>query len=158
MIDIKKIVVPTDTSKTAMKALQYALEIGKLQNATIYMLHVVDDRFMGYMTLSDEPTEDYPSIQSKMKVHMEEELKEIIENNKGENVSFELKVVSGKPCDEIINYSEEVDADLIILGTHGLTGLQRMLIGSVAERVVRRASRPVLVVRPSDPGFIKKDK
>jgi nucleotide-binding universal stress UspA family protein len=150
MIRIQKILVPTDNSPTALKAVQYAAEIAKFQRATIHLLYVLDDRYMSYMSLTDDDKTSMPNLQSKMESAMEKELNDLIQKQDLPAERFVFQIKTGKPCEEICGYANEVDADLIIMGTHGATGIKRILIGSVAERVVRRGQRPVLVVRPDE--------
>lgn len=155
MIQIKKILVPTDNSDASLKALRYAIELSKLNNATIHLLSVVDERYVSYMSLTEDERSDAPSLEDKLLSHMTKEMDEICKRDELQPVKTEKKILIGHPSEEILGYSDEIDADLIIMGTHGHTGLSRVLIGSVAERVVRRASRPVLVVRPDEHEFVK---
>lgn len=154
MIEIKKILVPTDNSPTAMKALDYAIEIAKFQKAKIFLLHVVDERYLSYMSLTDDLSGSTPNLENKMENHMVKELQQTIKDRNLDPEQVVARVNMGRPCEEIITYSDEIDADIIVMGTHGDSGLRRMFIGSVAERVVRRAKRPVLVVRPDEHEFI----
>lgn len=150
MIRIQKILVPTDNSPTALKALDYASEIAKFQRATIHLLYVLDDRYMSYMSLTEDDTSSMPNLQTKMESAMKKELDELIQKQELPPDRFVYQIKTGRPCEEITGYANDIDADLIIMGTHGATGIRRILIGSVAERVVRRGQRPVLVVRPDE--------
>ncbi len=154
MISLSKILVPTDHSDTSLKALDYALEFARAYQAEVYLLTVVDERYMTYMSLTAEDKNSSASLEDKMVAHMNRELDSIIASKKAGNVKIIKKILTGHPSEEIIRFSDDINADLIILGTHGHSGVSRMLIGSVAERVVRRAKRPVLVVRRDEHEFV----
>ncbi len=138
----KKILIPTDGSETANKAVAHALSLADALGAEVYGIYVVDiSAFAGI------PTE---IVWENMKNLLEDESKKALEliNKKAEEkgIKFEKIVKEGVPAEEIVDTAKEIGADLIVMGTSGRTGLDKFLLGSVAEKVIRTSSCPVLVV------------
>jgi universal stress protein A len=146
-MEIKRILCPTDFSATAQKALEYAVFLASSHNAELQLLHVVDHLhgFDNYLILSMAPHE----IAERMEKHANKDLSEVVNQIK-ETVKIQKAVRHGKTSVQIIEMAREVKADLIVMGSHGRTGLSHVIIGSVAEAVVRHAYCPVLVVRDID--------
>jgi universal stress protein A len=144
---IKRILCPTDFSATAEKALEYAVFLASSHNAELQLLHVVDHLhgFDNYLILSLTPHE----IAERMEKHANENLSDVANQIK-ETVKIEKAVRHGKTSVQIIEMAREMKADLVVMGTHGRTGLSHVIIGSVAEAVIRHAHCPVLVVRDID--------
>lgn len=140
----KKIIAATDFSQPSEAAVEYAMEIAG-PGSIVVICHVVDDVPLtyGYVGVS-APT---PEIRTRMAEGAAAELGRVLPKNPPAGVEVEGKVLHGSPFLEIIKLAKSEAADLIVVGTHGRTGLKHMLIGSVAERVVRKAPCPVLVVR-----------
>ena len=143
-MQIKKILCPTDFSETSEKSLDYALFLAKAHQAQLVILHVVDhlQGFDHYEILALTPME----IAQKMEKRANENLDDLLTRIEGA-VSAEKAVRNGKTSVEICEAAREAQADIIVIGSHGRTGLSHVLIGSVAETVVRHADCPVLVVR-----------
>jgi len=146
-MEIKKILCPTDFSETSEKAVEYALFLATAHQAQLILLHVVDhlQGFDHYEILALTPME----IAQKMEKRANESLNDLVNRLKG-SVAVEKAVRNGKTSVEICEAAKAAQADLIVIGSHGRTGLSHVLIGSVAETVVRHADCPVLVVRASD--------
>ena len=146
-MEIKRILCTTDFSATAQKALDYAVFLASSHNAELQLLHVVDQLhgFDNYLVLVLTPHE----IAQRMEKLADENLGEMINQIK-EPVKIEKAVRHGKASVQIIEMAKEMKADLIVVGSHGRTGLSHVIIGSVAEAVVRQACCPVLVVRDVD--------
>ena len=142
---INTILVPSDFSADSNKAFTWALEMAEKWGARIELLHVV-------------PTPNYPPLalldgsfnpagyQVSLRADAETQAKELVSRAGKPTVSIDTKVLVGTPFSDICQTAEQDQADLIIMGSHGRTGMRHMLLGSVAERVVRHASCPVLVV------------
>ena len=141
---IKRILCPTDFSAIAEKAVEYAVFLASSHNAELQLLHVVDHLhgFDNYLILSMTPRE----ISERMEKHANENLSDVTNHIK-ETVKIAQAVRHGKTSVQIIEMAREMKADLIVIGSHGRTGLSHVIIGSVAEAVVRHAYCPVLVVR-----------
>lgn len=145
-IDVRKILVPTDFSETAGIALDHAVNMAKMQDAEITLLHVLSTfSFRVNLPEAAEMDENHQHkisglIGSKLTV-----LAESILENLG--VKVKIMVSSGRIREEVVRVADEIDADLIILGTHGVSGLKEFFMGSNAFRIVMDASCPVLSVR-----------
>ena len=145
---IKTILVPVDFSNCAREGLRYAIAFANEFGAKIILLHAT---YLGYV-YSSEGTAiyDIPGLQKAARRTAERKMRELVRTMKFGRVKFETAFTDGSPVLDICAFAKEHNVDLIITSTHGLTGLKHVLIGSVAEQVVRRANCPVLVV-PSHP-------
>jgi len=145
---IKKIVVPVDFSNCSREGLRYAIGFANEFDARIILLHAT---YLGYV-YSSEGTAiyDIPSLQKAARKNAERKMRELIRSVNFGAVKFETAFTEGSPVIDICAFAKDHDVDLIITSTHGLTGFQHVLIGSIAERVVRHAPCSVLVV-PSYP-------
>jgi len=146
-MEIKKILCPLDFSEIAPKALEYAVFMAISHNAELQLLNVVDQLhgFDSFQILALTPNE----IAERMETQANQNLSNMISQIK-ERVGIKKAVRHGKASVEIIEMAREMQADIIIMGSHGRTGLSHVLIGSVAEAVVRHAGCPVLVIRDKD--------
>jgi universal stress protein A len=145
----KRILVPIDFSEHSKKTVSYAIRFASRFNATVQLLHVFE--IPDYAATSYERRQQTcDQIKSQVDA-AEQDARENLtafENhllNVGVNVEAYLRV--GYPFDEIVQMANHFDVDLIIIGSHGYTGITRLLVGSTAERVVERAPCPVLVVK-----------
>ena len=145
MKTIKKNLVPTDFSELWFAALEYAESLVAIYDAKIYFLHVVDNEPTLANVMVDLNSE---TILRNVEENATGELLRIMYErvNNGENViPF---VCRGNAFKEIVKFSEEKNIDIIVMATHGLTGLAHVLLGSVTEKVVRHSSIPVLTIKP----------
>ena len=150
MLEIKKILIPIDFSDYSFKALNYAIDFAQLTNAELFIVYVIEPIiYPTDFTLG----EVVPTFESTIEVNFSEQLKEIAEEKIGDKVKYHLLTKEGRPFLEIINAAKETDADLIIIATHGHTGMEHILFGSTAEKVVRKAPCPVLSLRDPIKGF-----
>ncbi len=144
-MELKKIMFATDFSEGSSNALPYAVDMAKQYGARLYIVHVVYDvaRTAGWYV----PHASIDEIYADMKKAAEAELaKTFIDEMRGFK-DIERLVLTGIPHEEITKFAEEKKIDLIVVGTHGRRGIDRMLFGSTAEQVVRNALCPVLSVR-----------
>ena len=146
---LKKILVPVDFSDCSNKALQYAIPFAKQFDAELTLLHVVQP----YLPVPEIPMVDVELVQRQIRESGKKEL-EALQRTVADKVSSETALRQGSPYVEIIKAAKELGIDLIILATHGRTGLAHVFLGSTAERVVRHAGCPVLVVRESERDFV----
>lgn len=144
----KKILVCTDFSENSLPARQCAVEWAKAFKAELAILHVVNSRFFGYPSFTDRVPEEMALIQKHIEEGVQEELDSIANEFRKELSKVHAHSRAGAPADEIIRFADEESADLIIMGTHGWTGVRHLILGSTAENVVRTAKCPVLSVRP----------
>jgi nucleotide-binding universal stress UspA family protein len=139
-----KIVLATDGSKNSTSAVTEALRIGKTSDSQVFVVSVIDSRALSSVS---------PEIQVAGSIDwMQTEAERIVNDVKklGEGQNVQSAILYGDPVNEIIKFSQSRDADLIVVGTRGKTGIERLFLGSVAEGVVREAPCPVLVVKNND--------
>ena len=133
------ILVPTDESDRGRRALELAAEIARQHDADLHVLSVVDVRY-----LSREPDIEPEEASTSAS------LTEFVDSVSLSGLSLTTAVRHGIPHEEILTYADDYAADLLVMGTHGRTGLSRYLLGSVTEKVVRLSETPVLTVKESD--------
>jgi nucleotide-binding universal stress UspA family protein len=146
---IKKILIPTDFSPSAQHAIEYAISLNKLFHARLYLLHVLQD-----FTEFSEFTLNLsflPELYAEFEQSAAKRLEEIATAKMPSDTTCDTYIVHGVPFNEIINFAREEKIDLIVIGTHGRTGLKHMFFGSTAEKVVKRAPCSVLVARKPEP-------
>jgi len=145
---IKTILVPVDFSNCSREGLRYAIAFAKEFGARIILLHAT---YLGYI-YSAEGTGlyDIPGLQKGARKNAERKMRELIRSVKFGAVKFETAFTEASPLIDVCGFAKDHDVDLIITSTHGLTGFRHILIGSIAEQVVRHAPCSVLVV-PSHP-------
>ena len=153
MIRLAKLLVPTDFSEDSEQAARYAVELAKRFQAEIHCVHVVDipadllSTSDYYMTGPSEGFLD--QIREESKKNLEAFAKKNLEG-----VGVRTAFLEGSPFVEIIRYAHNQEIDLVVIATHGRTGLRHVLFGSVAEKVVRKAPCPVLVVKREERDFV----
>ncbi|MDI9396005.1 MAG: universal stress protein [Euryarchaeota archaeon] len=141
----RNIVIATDGSENTQRAISYGLEIAKLSGATVHAIYVVDTSSFSSIPMSTEG--GWGAMYEILKKEGEKAVSAI--KNQGEAAGVEVRelVLEGHPTNEIIEFSETNNVDLIVMGTLGKTGIDRFLLGSVAEKVVRGSKVPTMVVR-----------
>ncbi len=138
----KSIVVPFDFSETSESAVKTALEIADA-SSPLHLIHVIDPT---PVLISVDPAMPVPpAYDEDRQREAREKLQQLF--SEGERSRFQVAVQLGDPGSEIVSFANSVQAGLIVMPSHGRTGISRLLIGSVAERVLRLASCPVLVLR-----------
>lgn len=146
MIQLDKILFPTDFSDSSNNALLYAVSLAEEYKAKLFLLHVIEDiSNAAYFDMLTAPPLD--DMYGEMEKQAWEQLNASIPEKKREVIKWEPLVHRGMPALEIVHTAEELEVGLIVLGTHGRSGLKHMIFGSVAEKVVRMAPCPVLTVR-----------
>jgi nucleotide-binding universal stress UspA family protein len=135
----ERILVGLDGSEHSEKALDQALSMARICNSTLFVISVVD--------LYPEVMAKAPGLEEKMSIEARETLERAKQAAEKENITCETIVHIGGPAYEfIIQEAKEKNVDLIVVGTHGRTGLKRLIMGSVAERVIGHAPCPVMVI------------
>lgn len=142
----QKIVVATDGSKYSQKAVYSGINLAKLSGAAVYALNVLD----ASSVISQNWTAGKKSIYEVLKKEGQKATSKIKEYGEASGIEVKEILLEGNPGEQIINFAENNDIDLIVMGTLGKTGLDRFLVGSVAEKVVRNSKVPVLVVRDTE--------
>ncbi len=146
MRDIKQILFATDFSDNSKFALTYALSIAKRYDARLYALHVIQQPSYPLGMYAEISFDAMDKFNKNISEAVDKEM-QVLQESLGEVTNYECLVVHGTPFLEILRTAKEKSVDLIIVGTHGRTGLDHVLFGSTAEKVVRRAPCPVLSVR-----------
>lgn len=148
MKEFKTIVFASDFSENSVYAFQYARDLAMKYQALLVVVHVINEPVdlrgfyvphISFETLEEEIEEGARKMMDKFcGVHLRD------------YANYESYIVPGIPYDEIIKKAEEVSADLIVMGTHGRTGLDHVLFGSTAEKVVRKSPVPVMTIRSTE--------
>ena len=153
MIDLRRILVPTDYSKSSQNALTYAAAFAEKFGAELYLLHVVQDLALFIPEAVSVAPPVTPPIE-QMTAAVREGLQRVVRENDLGRFTVHCEVREGTPFYEIIQFAKDTAIDLIIMGTHGRSGLAHVLLGSVTEKVVRKAPCPVLTVRDPEHEFV----
>lgn len=148
MIGLKRILVPTDFGRTSEAALRYGLALARAFKAQLYLLHVPEHP-------GDAAETEYPiGLFATMQNAAHDRLSHLLTAVEVSEFAPVCAMRIGKPYDEIVKYAAECEIDLIVMGTHGREGVARVVMGSVAERVVRKAPCPVLTVHNPEHEFV----
>ncbi|NTU90690.1 MAG: universal stress protein [Chlorobiaceae bacterium] len=149
MITIKSILCPLDFSDASKNAFRYACEFAKSMGSKIHLLHIVEPRPMAAdMSLA------YIPVEEDLEKAAREDIEPLVADARAKGIDVQADVMIGIPVDVILQQITEFDVSLLIMGSHGKTGLSRLLMGSVAEGVVRKAGIPVLIVKAEEKEFI----
>lgn len=148
MFKPKKILVPTDFSDYSSKALQKALNIARQEGSEILLFHVIHDDFQTCVVDYCFTVEEIESIKSRIFAGSKENMqKELDKFPLSKEVKVSTEVRNGVPYEEILKLQEEKGVDLIVIASHGRTGLKSYLMGGVASRVLKRAKCEVLLIK-----------
>lgn len=160
MLPVKKILCPTDFSEHSYEAVKAAEELAKNLSATLILLHVVPPVPVsttlqtgptGYSAPSGTGSFNITEYIKELKSNAEKSLNDIVKNRIKEDIKAETVVLAeGEESDEINRYAEEKNVDMIVISTHGRTGLKRLMFGSVAEKIIRHTQKPVLTIRSKE--------
>lgn len=153
MIDLKHILVPTDFSKHSQNALKYAAALADKFGAELHLLHVVQNLALMIPDMVNVVPPILPSGE-QMTSAVRVALDRVIRENQLERFKVHAEVREGTPFYEIIQLAKDKKVDLIVMGTHGHSGLAHVLMGSVTDKVVRKAPCPVLTVRHPEHEFV----
>lgn len=154
MIKLDKILVPTDFSDFSRPAMQYGCAIAARFGAELHLLHIVPDPAMLVPEAAAFSIETMQAQSESLVKDAEAMLQKLPLDGWGNEKPIVRAVRVGAAFMEIIDYARENEIDLIVIGTHGRSGLMHILMGSVAERIVRKAPCPVLTVKPEGHQFV----
>ncbi len=154
MIAIKTIMVPVDFSETSDVALSYARAFADAFGSALHVVHVVQDPY-AQPWAAEAYGFSLGSLVEQWKQQSEQRLKELVPDAAGGAAASTRVVLMGHPFVEIVQYAKEHNVDLIVMGTHGRGAVAHMLLGSVAEKVVRKAPCAVLTVRHPQHEFVR---
>lgn len=151
-INLKRILVPIDFSDHSKRALNYAIPFAEHFGASIDLIYVVEPTI--YPADFSFGQAGFPNVEEELRTSGANELESLIKKQIAGRVPARKVIRTGKPFYEIIEYAREAGIDLIIIATHGHSGMEQILFGSTAEKVVRKAPCPVLVVRTGEHEFV----
>ena len=141
------VLFPTDGSDTATEAAAHAIDLADRHDATLHVLYVVDHERVSRMA----PKLGTDHIKETLQQEGERATSEIADQAANAGLETTTSLREGAPADIITSYAETVDADAVVMGTNGRTGMDRLLLGSVAERVIQTTELPVMTVKtPTD--------
>jgi nucleotide-binding universal stress UspA family protein len=141
----KRIMIATDGSENNRKAITYGIELAGLSGARVFIVYVVDTASFTSIPMDG----GWEMMYELLEKEGNRVTSEVIDMIGSDDLDIEPKVLEGHPSNEIIEFAENNDIDLIVMGTHGKSGFDRFLMGSVAENVTRNSRVPVMVVRGS---------
>lgn len=144
-MNITKVLFPTDFSEGAVYAFPYAIDMVKRHQAELHLVHVIYDIFDA--TGLHVPHTSVDTLYKELQESAEKQLSLFALDQRKDIPRTQTAVLHGVPYEELLKYAQQNGIDLIVIGTHGRKGLDRIIFGSTAERVVRNAFCPVLTVR-----------
>jgi nucleotide-binding universal stress UspA family protein len=150
MTEINNILFPIDLTENSSKILPYVLSVSEKYDSTIYLLHVVPD-LQKWVKEYISHTSPYASLDMFKKEALEgaeKAMDRVCEEQLQSCPNFQRRTVSGDAATEILKAIETEDIDMVIMGTHGRKGLEHIILGSVAENVVKKSPVPVLTINP----------
>ncbi len=153
MIDLKHILVPTDFGKSSDNATAYALALAQKFGAEVCLLHVVQDLALFFPEAVFNAPPPAPPVE-QFAAAARAALQRVASALDAGGVTVRAEVGVGPPAEVVVRFAREHAVDLVVMGTHGHTGLAHVILGSVAEKVVRRAPCPVLTVRHPEHEFV----
>ena len=151
MFNIKNILLPTDFSNLSLSAAPYATDIAGQYGAKVHLLYVLEKTppILAIRSLDLSEEKIIKSFEEEARKSLENAAQKVKKNSKNENLNLETVLRKGLDYIEINKYAEDKGVDLIVIATHGRTGILHTFLGSVAEKVIRYAKRPVLVITPT---------
>jgi nucleotide-binding universal stress UspA family protein len=141
MPEIRRMLCPVDFSEASENALDFAVDLASKFGAEIHLVHVYQ---LPVYALPDGAVMAGPEFTTRVTTELEKGLSALARRREGAKMATHL--VEGIPYREVVRMADEIGADMIVMGTHGRTGIRHLLLGSVAERVVRSAKIPVITV------------
>ena len=141
---LRKILIATDGSKAAKKAVDFGVQIAGLSGAKVYAVYVIDTTPYYSIPLDKVWSKE---VYEQLETMGNEITSDVEKAAKAAGLEAESLVLKGDPAERIIKFAEEQSVDMIVVGSHGIGEFERLVIGSVSEKVVRHAKVPVLVVR-----------
>ncbi len=140
-----RILYPTDFSDVSMKAVNYVKQLKNAGTKEVVVLHVIDERTLVVPDVFSGV--DFMALENELRRIADEQCNKIVEQFQEVGLSARFMVKKGIPFLDILKTAQEEDVSLIVIGSHGKSNLEEMLLGSVSEKVIRKAVRPVLVVK-----------
>ncbi|HOG28766.1 MAG TPA: universal stress protein [Vicinamibacterales bacterium] len=146
MLSLKTVLVPTDFSEASEAALRYGKAMAEAFGASLHLVHVMED-LLAQAWAAEVYVASMPQLREEIDKESRHRLAAMLTDEERRRYRVETALLAGNPFVEIVRYAKARDVDLIVMGTHGRGPIAHMLLGSVAEKVVRKAPCPVLTVR-----------
>ena len=153
MLTLKTVLVPTDFSAASESALRYGKAMAERFGATLHIVHVMED-LLAHAWAAEVYVSSMPQLRDEIEKESRQRLGALLTDGERKALRAETALLAGNPFLEIIRYAKAHDVDLIVMGTHGRGPIAHMLLGSVAEKVVRKSPCPVLTVREAQHEFV----
>lgn len=149
MYKVSKIILPTDLSRFSLTAFDYVKDIAEQYEAEIYLVYVLDPN--PPMVMLQSSGSKTKLTKEKYEAKVKKEFNSLLGQLQDSTDTIVKGIIrTGDDSDEIINFSNEIKADMIVLSTHSRTGFLRSVLGSVADKVIQNAKCPILVIPPID--------
>lgn len=151
---MKTILVPCDFSQTALHAFSFALDVAERSEAVIHLVHVIDVPTVydaAFVPAAPIDTTLYNDLEARA----EEEFRKIIDKHRSSGIHIQASLAYGAPETSLLEYIQAAGIDVVIMGSHGARGLRELLIGSTAEKIIRHASVPVMVIKDKFLGNVR---
>ena len=153
MLILKTVLVPTDFSEASESALRYGKAMAEAFGASLHVVHVMED-LLAHAWAAEVYVSSMPQLRDEIEKESRQRLGALLTDEERKKFRAETALLAGNPFLEIIRYARAHAVDLIVMGTHGRGPIAHMLLGSVAEKVVRKSPCPVLTVRDSQHEFV----
>jgi nucleotide-binding universal stress UspA family protein len=153
MLTLKTVLVPTDFSDASESALRYGKAMAEKFGASLHVVHVMED-LLAHAWAAEVYVSSMPQLRDEIEKESRQRLGALLGDEERKKLRAETELLAGNPFLEIIRYAKAHDIDLIVMGTHGRGPIAHMLLGSVAEKVVRKSPCPVLTVREAQHEFV----
>jgi universal stress protein A len=153
MLTLKTVLVPTDFSEASESALRYGKAMAEAFGASLHVVHVMED-LLAHAWAAEVYVSSMPQLRDEIEKESRQRLVALLSDDERQRLRAETALLAGNPFIEIIRYAKAHDVDLIVMGTHGRGPIAHMLLGSVAEKVVRKSPCPVLTVREAQHEFV----
>ena len=143
----EKILYPTDFSDVSKKALDYIKQLKESGTKEVVVLHVIDEREIEHISHIPEISMTEEELEKRKEENAKEEMSPIVTELKKSGFAVKTRIEKGIPFRDILKVEEEEKVSVVVIGSHGKSCVAEMLLGSVSEKVIRKSSKPVLVVR-----------
>jgi nucleotide-binding universal stress UspA family protein len=153
MLTLKTVLVPTDFSEPSESALRYGKAMAEAFGASLHVVHVMED-LLAHAWAAEVYVASMPQLRDEIEKESRQRLGALLTDTERKAFRAETALLAGNPFLEIIRYAKAHNVDLIVMGTHGRGPIAHMLLGSVAEKVVRKSPCPVLTVREAQHEFV----
>jgi len=143
----EKILYPTDFSDVSKKAMDFIKQLKGAGAKEVVVFHVIDERIIDRIRHHSDVGINAEEIEKKMEEHAQEDISAVEDELKKSGFNVKTRIDKGIPFREILKAEQEEDISVVVIGSHGVSCIQEMLLGSCSEKVIRKSRKPVLVIR-----------